>query len=90
MHILDNDIISPQPHIVISLDDENPFLLLDSDTDTSNFSLYILKPNTTTWERIYFMNSAGEEVLKWFPATDLKINLQLSITLFLQMTGYTR
>jgi len=72
VHILDNDIISPKPHIVISLDDENPFLLLDSDTDTSNFSLYILKPNTITWERIYFMNNAGEEILKWFPATDSK------------------
>ena len=72
VHILDNDIISPIPHIVISLDDENPFLLLDEDTDTSNFSLYILKPNTITWERLYFMNSAGEEILKWYPAVDSK------------------
>ena len=68
IHILDNDIISPEPHIVISLDDENPFLLLNEDEDTSNFSVHLLKPNSNTWERIYFMNNAGDEILKWYPA----------------------
>ena len=71
-HILNNDIISPTPYIVISLDDENEFLLLNEETDTSNFSINILLPNTNTWERVYFINSNGEENLKFFPATNTK------------------
>ena len=71
-HILNNDIISPTPYIVISLDDENEFLLLNEETDTSNFSINLLLPNTNTWERVYFINSNGEENLKFFPATDTK------------------
>ena len=58
-HILDNDIVSPSPNIVITLDDENEFVLLNEDTDTSSFSIHILYPNSNNWQRIYFMNSAG-------------------------------
>ncbi|MBM78592.1 MAG: hypothetical protein CL846_08925 [Crocinitomicaceae bacterium] len=65
VHILNEDIISPNPEIVISLDDENPFLLLDEDLDTSNFQLFILKPNQISWERIYFTNNQGEQILNY-------------------------
>ena len=71
-HILNNDIVSPSPYIVISLDDENEFLLLNEDTDTSNFSVHILYPTNNSWQRVYFMNSEGEEILKFFPATNSK------------------
>ena len=71
-HILNNDIVSPKPYIVISLDDENEFLLLNEATDTSNFSVQILYPNNNSWQRIYFMNSEGEEILKFFPAINSK------------------
>jgi len=71
-HILNNDIISPNPFIVISLDDENEFLLLNENTDTSNFSIHILKPNSNTWERLYFTNFQGEELMTFFPANNEK------------------
>ena len=71
-HILDNDIVSPSPNIVITLDDENEFVLLNEDTDTSSFSIHILYPNSNNWQRIYFMNSAGEEIMRFYPATSSK------------------
>lgn len=72
VHILNNDIISPTPYIVISLDDENEFLLLNEDTDTSNFSLHILKPNSNAWERLYFTDPTGEELMRFYPANNSK------------------
>ena len=44
IHILDGDIVSPEPFVVISLDDENQYLALD---DPSLIKLYIEYPNTT-------------------------------------------
>ena len=65
VHILNNDIVSPTPHILITLDDENPYLLLNEDSDTSNFQIFINIPNTNSWDRIFFSNSLGEEILKY-------------------------
>ena len=70
VHILNEDIVSPKPEIIISLDDENPFLLLNEDLDTSNFQLFILKPSEITWERIYFTNNQGDEILNYELADD--------------------
>ena len=39
VHILDEDIVSPVPLISITLDDENEFLLLNEDIDTSLFKI---------------------------------------------------
>lgn len=44
VHILDGDIVSPEPMITISLKDENPFLLLQ---DSNTFELVILYPSGT-------------------------------------------
>ncbi|MEO1258403.1 MAG: C25 family cysteine peptidase [Bacteroidota bacterium] len=41
-HIINGDIVSPQPEIKISLTDENQFLLLN---DTSSFKLFLLSPD---------------------------------------------
>jgi flagellar hook assembly protein FlgD len=71
IHILDEDIISAEPLILITLDDENEFLLLDDDTDTSYFEVFLKKPNANSFERIHFMNG-GEEILKWTPAQNEK------------------
>ncbi len=71
VHILDKDIVSPKPLILISLDDENQFLLLNEDTDTANFDVYLKRPNSNSYERIYFMNGV-EEVMRWIPAVDSK------------------
>ena len=68
VHILNEDLVSPEPNIVISLDDENEFLLLDEDIDTANFQISLLRPNSNTYENINFVDN-GIENLKWYPAS---------------------
>ena len=65
VHILNNDIISPNPTIVIELDDENQFLIMNEDIDTSNFQIEIKRPLSNQWERIYFSNNLGLPNLNW-------------------------
>lgn len=52
-HILNGDIISSKPTILITLKDENKFLALN---DTSNFKVFIRYPNQASDKRIYFKN----------------------------------
>jgi flagellar hook assembly protein FlgD len=65
VHILNNDIIRPNPTIAIELDDENKFLLMNEDIDTSNFIIEMKKPLSSQWERIYFSNRQGVRNLDW-------------------------
>ncbi|MGM0649835.1 MAG: C25 family cysteine peptidase [Bacteroidota bacterium] len=65
VHILDGDIISSKPEILISLKDENPFLPI---TDTSLFRVYLTNMQNGTEERIFFRDSTGNEVLQFIPA----------------------
>jgi len=66
VHILDNDIVSAKPLIEIQLKDENKFLLLNQESDTSLFKVYIQKPNSSTQQRIYFkQQDIGE--MKYYP-----------------------
>lgn len=51
IHILNGDIISPNPNILITLKDENKFLALN---DTADFNLYLKRPNVTEEARVYF------------------------------------
>ncbi len=53
VHILDNDIVSAKPNILVSLKDENQFLALN---DTSDFKLFIQYPNSTVLNPVYFRN----------------------------------
>lgn len=64
VHILDGDIVSPKPEILISLTDDNSYIQLD---DTSLFQIYIKSPGEITEKRIYFYQS-GVEVMKFVPA----------------------
>ncbi|MBL4625107.1 MAG: hypothetical protein JKY42_08215, partial [Flavobacteriales bacterium] len=41
IHILDGEIVSPEPTIIIELKDENPYIAIN---DTSSFDLYITDP----------------------------------------------
>lgn len=50
-HILNGDIISTKPYILVTLKDENKFLALD---DTSNFKVFIKYPNQSTEKRLFF------------------------------------
>ena len=68
IHILNGDIVSPKSEIVISLKDENPFLIMNSDADTSLFAIYLMNPQGMQ-NRVYFIDGNGQVNLEWIPAT---------------------
>jgi flagellar hook assembly protein FlgD len=61
VHILNNDIVSAKPNILVKLKDENQFLALN---DTSAFHLFLQTPSNSVAQRIYFGNT-----LTFIPAT---------------------
>ncbi|MCD6065362.1 MAG: hypothetical protein K0S33_188 [Bacteroidetes bacterium] len=60
VHILNGDIVSPKPEILISLKDENKFLALN---DTADFSVKIKYPGASVEQNLYF-----GQVLQFTPA----------------------
>lgn len=72
IHILNKDIVSSKPMISISLDDENEFLLMNEDSDTSLFEIFIKLPNAVSYEPLYFSKNSYGDYLHWEPATDSK------------------
>ena len=66
IHILNNDIVAPTSEVLITLNDENPFLILDSDADTSLFGIYLTDPDGIQ-TRIPFMDASGNMVMQWIP-----------------------
>lgn len=64
-HILNGDIVSTKPQIVVKLKDENKFLALD---DTSSFAVYLKTISTGEEKRIYFLDSIGNKNLDFIPA----------------------
>ncbi|MBK6829777.1 MAG: hypothetical protein IPG92_03070 [Flavobacteriales bacterium] len=68
MHILDGDIVSAKPEILISLDDENTIRLLSSPGDTAVFKIFLIRPGQENGERVWFHDGAGNEVLQFIPA----------------------
>jgi hypothetical protein len=65
-HIMDGDIVSARPEILIQLKDENKFLELN---DTAIFRIFIMDTETGTEERVYFAERQHpDENLIWIPA----------------------
>jgi hypothetical protein len=73
VHILNGDIVSPKSEVVITLKDENPFLIMNSDADTSLFSVYLKDPNGIQ-RRVYFVDGNGQINLEWIPASSATNN----------------
>jgi len=71
VHILNGDIVSAEPHIKITVRDENKFLKLD---DTSAITVFLKRPNATDYERIYFVESNTYKLL-FTPANDPNTNV---------------
>ena len=65
--ILNGDLVSPKSEVIISLKDENPFLLLDEEADTALFGIYLTNPDGQQ-KRLNFKNGLGEPLLEWVPA----------------------
>jgi hypothetical protein len=51
VRIMNGDIVSAKPQILVSLKDENKFLALN---DTSDFTVYIKKPSDVLEQRVFF------------------------------------
>ena len=51
VHILDGDIVSAKPFIVVELDDESQFRLLN---DTADFQVFLRMPESETLQRVWF------------------------------------
>ncbi len=68
VHILNGDIVSPKSEIVITLKDENPFLVMNSVADTALFTVYLKYPSGEQ-KRIYFVDGNGQVNMEWIPAT---------------------
>ncbi len=65
MQIMDGDIISAKPFILITLKDENPYLELN---DTTLVKVYLQSPLTNEPQRVYF-NTDGKENMRFYPAS---------------------
>jgi hypothetical protein len=82
IHILDGDIVSPNPYIIIELDDENPFLAID---DTSDISLYITDPEGNRKYVPYKKN--GSENLIFTPAQTADNKAKIEYNPFFEKDG---
>ncbi|NRA11409.1 MAG: hypothetical protein HRT57_05580, partial [Crocinitomicaceae bacterium] len=67
-HILNGDIIDPNSEILITLKDDNDFLIMDYISDTTLFGVYLTDPNGLQ-KRIPFEDALGNTVMQWIPAT---------------------
>lgn len=66
-HILNGDIVSPESEILITLKDDNEFLVMDEDSDTTLFGVYLTTPDGVQ-HKIPFIDSEGNTVMQWTPA----------------------
>lgn len=70
IHILDGEIVSPSPFILITLKDENPYMLLDAEEDTAHFQVWLTHPDGQQ-ERIWFRDDSGNEIMRWHPSNSV-------------------
>lgn len=66
-HILNGDIVNPKAEIVMTLKDDNPFLLMNEDADTSNFGIFLTDPSGQQ-SAIPFIDQQGNQIMQWIPA----------------------
>ena len=65
IHILNGDIVSAKPQIVIKLKDENKYLSLN---DQSLFAIYLKSDTSDEEKKIAFTDSIENSYLNWIPA----------------------
>ena len=66
-HILNGDIVDPSSEVIIALKDDNPYLIMNEESDTANFGIYLTAPDGIQ-KRLNFRNSLGEPLMEWIPA----------------------
>lgn len=75
-HILNGDIIDPYSEILITLKDDNPFLIMDDIADTSLFGVYLTDP-TGVQKRIPFEDASSATVMQWVPANAQNLRFKI-------------
>ena len=65
VRIMDGDIVSPNPQILIRINDENKYLTMD---DPNLVSVYLTAPGSTTEQKINITDSLGNQQLFWTPS----------------------
>jgi hypothetical protein len=81
--IMDGEVVSPKPEIVISLKDENKFLALN---DTGAFNVYLQYPGESAGRRIYFQTASGEQ-MRFSPASLPNNSCRIHFNPFLTTDG---
>jgi flagellar hook assembly protein FlgD len=85
-HILNEDIVSPTTEILISLKDENPYLIMDSDADTSLFGIYLTDPDGIQ-KRVPFMDASGNTIMEWIPANSTNKRFKINFPTYFEKSG---
>ena len=75
-HILNGDIVNPRAEVVMTLKDDNPFLLMSEDADTSNFGIFLTNPSGIQ-QRIPFLDAQGNQVMQWIPADESNLKFKI-------------
>ena len=86
VHILNNDIVAPTSEILITLNDENPYLILDSDQDTSLFGIYLTDPDGIQ-TRVPFMDGAGNMIMQWIPGDENQNKFKIIYPAYFEKSG---
>ncbi|MCA1752557.1 MAG: C25 family cysteine peptidase, partial [Flavobacteriales bacterium] len=70
IHIINGEVVSPVPEILVTLKDENPFLLMDEPSDTAFFKIFVAPPGGD-FERVFFSSGlGGDYFIDFIPAID--------------------
>jgi hypothetical protein len=85
-HIMNKDIVSPTSEIMITLKDENPYLVMDSDADTSLFGIY-LTDSDGIQKKIPFVDGNGKTVMQWIPATNQNKRFKINYPVYFEKSG---
>lgn len=85
-HIMNKDIVAPTSEIVITLKDENPFLIMNSDADTASFGIYLTDPNGIQ-KRIFFTDVSGNQIMTYVPATSQNKKFKIIYPTYFEQSG---
>jgi hypothetical protein len=85
-HLLNKDIIDPTSEILISLKDDNPYLIMDNISDTALFGVYITDPDGIM-KKIPFVDADGNMVMSWTPADQQNKRFKISYPAYFEKDG---
>ncbi len=85
-HILNEDIVPPTSEILISLKDENPYLIMNSDADTSLFGIYLTDPDGIQ-KRIPFVDATGNTIMEWVTANNQNKRFKINYPTYFEKSG---